>query len=635
MVLASCEPVTTTIPAPRTRRCIGVSAVLAVLVGLLAAATPASADGSDWIGSTIPDGQTLGYPTASILYAGEVHVFAPELAGHGVRHFAAGTQWASQTIDPAGSSGQDVAVAIWYGQLHVFSRPSSGTGIRQAVWDGSRWLTQTIDAGASETAGLAVLAGYYGEFHIFARRVGGTGMRHLVYTAGGQWLGQDLDASTAGHKTALGVLAGELHAYAAPASGGGVRHLVYAPSQRRWFAETIDPGGADADDGVALVIWFGEVHVFAGRAGGAGLRQLVYAGRWLAGDLDSTPGGASGTDISATLFAGGIHVMSRPTPGNGLRHTWFAMVRGWQSETIDAAGTTGRGTSLLVRGSAVDAYSAANGGGLRRNTFDKDIAIWGDIGAWVDRYDYPSSDPAGLDVMASHGTATLYLQTGRSSEVVDVLEPARLGQVLEGAHDRGMKVVAWYAPSFVDADMDLRRSLAAVNFTSPRGDRFDGFAPDIESSKLADAAERSRRLTAYSQTLRAWTSGMPLGAIVPSPLGFVNHPEYWPGFPWASIGAYYDAVLPMLYWSYRGTGPEWSSGYVGQAYVQLSQDMGATQLPVHGIGGIANEVPVSDVVNFAATSCRHGAIGVSLYDAGTTSTDEWNALVDTFRRECW
>ena len=137
--------------------------------------------------------------------------------------------------------------------------------------------------------------------------------------------------------------------------------------------------------------------------------------------------------------------------------------------------------------------SSGNGGGLRRNTFDSAVAIWGGIGAWVDRYDYPSSDPPGLDVMASHGVVTLYLQTGRSSEAVDVLEPGRLGNVLEGAHDRGMKVVAWYAPSFVDPDLDLRRSLAAVNFVSPRGDRFDGFAPDIESSKLADAARREVR----------------------------------------------------------------------------------------------------------------------------------------------
>ncbi|MBX7160526.1 MAG: hypothetical protein K1X95_09575 [Acidimicrobiia bacterium] len=615
------------------RRLLSLLGAVALVV-TLAAAGPASGAEGDWAASSIPNSATLGYPTASILYAGEVHVFAPELSGNGIRHFAAGSQWASETIDPGGSSGQDVAVAVWYGQLHVFSRPSTGTGIRHAVWDGRQWLTHTIDAGGTDTTGLAVLAGYYGEFHVFARGVGGTGLRHLVYAAGGSWIGQDLDAQAAGQRTALGVLAGELHAYTA-ASGDGVRHLVYAPSQRRWFAETIDPGGSDARNGIGLVHWFGEVHLFTGRKGAPGMRQLVYAGGWITGDLDTGASGSTGTDVAAVLYAGGIHVMSRSGGGTGLRHTWFGLVRGWQSQTIDASGTSGRGTSLLVRGSAIDAFSAGNGGGLRRNTFDSAVAIWGGIGAWVDRYDYPSSDPGGLDVMASHGVATLYLQTGRSSEAVDVLEPGRLGTVLEGAHDRGMKVVAWYAPSFVDPDLDVRRSLAAVNFVSPRGDRFDGFAPDIESSKLADAEERSRRLTAYSRVLRAATLGTPLGAIVPSPLGFVNIPDYWPGFPWWAIGENYDAVLPMLYWSYKGTGPQWSSGYVGDAYVQLYNDMGSTQLPVHGIGGIANEVPVSDVTNFAATSCRSGVIGVSLYDAGTTSQAQWDTLTATFHAQCW
>ncbi|MFN8104057.1 MAG: hypothetical protein U0U69_06315 [Acidimicrobiia bacterium] len=617
----------------RSRRLVAALALVALAAGLVVAG-PARGDTGDWAASTIPDSSTLGYPTASVVFAGEVHVFAPEITGHGIRHSAAGSQWVSHTIDPAGSSGQALAVAIWYGQLHVFSRPSAGTGVRHAVWTGTQWLSQTIDAGGSAGQGLMVLAGYYGEFHVFGRSASGTGLRHLVYTAGGQWAAQDLDANTPGDRGTLVVLWGELHVYGA-ANAGGVRHLVYAPSQRRWFGETIDPGGSDASSTVSLVTWFGEVHLFTGRKGASGLRQLVYAGRWVADDLDTGPGGSAGTDVAAVGFAGGVHVVSRASTGLGVRHVWYGLVRGWQSETVDPSGTNGRGISALVRGSALDVFSGGNGGGIRRNVFDNAVAIWGGIGAWVDRYDYPSSDAAGLDVMASHGTATLYLQTGRSSEAVDVLEPERIGRVLEGAHDRGMKVVAWYAPSFVDADMDLRRSLAAVNFVSPRGDRFDGFAPDIESSKLADPAERSRRLSAYSATLRASTLGTPLGAIVPSPLGFVNHPEYWPGFPWSSIGAYYDAVLPMLYWSYRGTGPEWAVGYVGQAYVQLYQDMAPTQLPVHGIGGIANEVPVSDVADFAATSCRSGVIGVSLYDAGTTSPEEWVALVDTFHRECW
>lgn len=617
-----------------TRRSVR-ALLLGIVVGVVASVMPASAAAADWTQSSIPDAQTTGYPLATTTFAGEVHVFGPGIGGAGIFHSAAGSRWVSHTIDPEGSTGQDVTWALWYGQLHLFNKPKTGSGVRHVVWTGTQWVASTLDIGGSDGTGLATYVGYYGEFHVFGRRAAGSGLRHLVYSPGGQWHAQDLDMEASGRRAALTVIAGELHVFDGVTAGsGGVRHLVYSPSQRRWVKETFDAGQADGNTGLGYVHIYGEMHVFAGRLGTSGIRHLVYAGAWLGQDLDTGPTGSSGSDTAVTPFGGGLHVFTRPADGQGLRHTWYELIRGWQYETIDPSGTSGRGIALSVRGSVLDVFSAGNGGGVRRNSFDRAAAVWGGIGAWVDRYDYPSADPPGLDVMASNGVATLYLQTGRSSEAADVLEPDRLSRIVEGAHDRGIKVVGWYAPSFLDYDLDLRRSIAGAQFRTNRGDFLDGFAPDIESTKLTDHAERSRRLVVYSQQLRAATAGMPLGAIVPSPLGFVNHPDYWPGFPWWAISANYESVLPMLYWSYRGTGPEWSITYIAGAYEQLARDLGGVWMPVHGIGGIANEVPASDVANFTATSCRYGVVGVSLYDAGTTAADDWAALVNTYRSEC-
>jgi hypothetical protein len=75
---------------------------------------------------------------------------------------------------------------------------------------------------------------------------------------------------------------------------------------------------------------------------------------------------------------------------------------------------------------------------------------------------------------------TLFLQTGLWSESPDILYPRGVDSFLDHAHTRGIRVVGWYLPGFADIDHDLRASLAVLAYTSPSGQHFDGFAPDIE-----------------------------------------------------------------------------------------------------------------------------------------------------------
>ncbi|TMK49242.1 MAG: hypothetical protein E6G66_09240, partial [Actinobacteria bacterium] len=215
------------------------------------------------------------------------------------------------------------------------------------------------------------------------------------------------------------------------------------------------------------------------------------------------------------------------------------------------------------------------------------IVAYRGLGAWVDWYDYGhpwSVDPAAIvDQLAQHGVRTLFLQTGLWSESPDILYPGGVDSFLDHAHARGIRVVGWYLPGFADIDHDLRASLAVLAYTSPTGQHFDGFAPDIEDLSAIQQAGRhtvtvslpkgrgcpkvctssvvvdpspvdvlarfNAGITEYSRRLRqSVPAGTTLGAIVLDAEAVNREASYWVGFPWPEIAARYDVVLPMAYW---------------------------------------------------------------------------------------
>lgn len=174
------------------------------------------------------------------------------------------------------------------------------------------------------------------------------------------------------------------------------------------------------------------------------------------------------------------------------------------------------------------------------------------LGAWIDVYDWtvelggpePSVGLEDIDAMAEAGVQTVYVQTAHQRAADDVLEPERLGQIIERAHAHDMYVVAWYLPTLVDVDRDLRRLLAASELP------VDGLGVDIESVELPDPAERTRRILDLSERLRAELGeDKVLAAITLSSVHVeVVNPEFWPGYPWAELAATYDVIMPMAYW---------------------------------------------------------------------------------------
>lgn len=260
--------------------------------------------------------------------------------------------------------------------------------------------------------------------------------------------------------------------------------------------------------------------------------------------------------------------------------------------------------------------------------------------AWVDVWDWSptfvsSKSPGALppftldriDAMAANGIQALWIQTARVEFPTDVLDRALLGQIIARAHSHGMKVFAWYLPTFQDPSVD--RHLLAQSI----GLGVDGVGVDIEDTSV-ELATRNVRLVELSQWLRATYPSLPLGAIVLPPVvtDIVNL-NYWPQFPWAQLSTLYDVWMPMSYWTNRTPESGWRDGYFYTAVnIDLVRaNLGMPAAPVHPIGGLSNQSSVVDVQRFVWASKERGAIGGGLYD-DMISTPEQYVAITPFRR---
>jgi hypothetical protein len=259
----------------------------------------------------------------------------------------------------------------------------------------------------------------------------------------------------------------------------------------------------------------------------------------------------------------------------------------------------------------------------------RDTSAYQGLGTWVDIWDGAqwAKPEAAVARMRDLGVTTLYLETSNYSQAVDLLRPPALGRFVDAAHANGLRVVAWYLPSFANVARDLRRSLAAVRFRSPKGEAFDSFALDIEAKVVPSAAKRSMRLLGLSRALRkAVGPDYPLGAIIPAPRGMDLNPKYWPGFPYEGLAKTYDVFMPMGYFTYRT-----KTGAATRAYTEANAELfraraGDEGLAVHLVGGLAGSATVAQVRAFAAAAANEGALGASLYDYATTSAAQWRVL---------
>ncbi|CAN5552573.1 hypothetical protein BH10ACT3_BH10ACT3_01540 [soil metagenome] len=222
-----------------------------------------------------------------------------------------------------------------------------------------------------------------------------------------------------------------------------------------------------------------------------------------------------------------------------------------------------------------------------------------------------------------------------------ILDPLLLRKIVDRAHSHDIRVVGWYLPEFTDVKFDLDRLVAMAQFG------FDGLGIDIESTANADVAARTQNLITESAFMRGAFPALPLAAIPVTPVIWEElNRSWWPNFPYKKLVPYFDAWMPMAYWSYRyNTFTNWYDPYqyVYQSVVRLRALTGQPELPVHPIGGEATPVSSngkptppqtspSDIFWMNAAMVDSGSIGGSIYDDNTTPPSLYDSL-QLFRRE--
>jgi hypothetical protein len=251
-------------------------------------------------------------------------------------------------------------------------------------------------------------------------------------------------------------------------------------------------------------------------------------------------------------------------------------------------------------------------------------AAYRHLGTWVDIFDGPvlSSPSSSVAQMKNKGVDTIYIETANAASATFVNRSA-VGQLVQFAHNKGIKVVAWTLPGHSNEADDWAKAKAAIRFKSSRGDRFDGFALDIESTQVSNIKTRNSRLLALSKKINQATA-LPLGAITYSPV-FINGP--WPNFPWARVAKIYDVFLPMAYSSYHYNSESSVRKYTEKAVKILRQKTSSGQ-PIHVVGGIADKMSGSETRGFVRALINKNVAGGSLYDFRTSDSADWKRLAN-------
>jgi hypothetical protein len=261
-----------------------------------------------------------------------------------------------------------------------------------------------------------------------------------------------------------------------------------------------------------------------------------------------------------------------------------------------------------------------------------DLSAYQGPGTWVDIFDSKlraNPEPA-VARMAGLGIRTVYVETAnyRTPRREKMAYRSQTARLIEAAHADGMRVVGWYLPGLRKLSRDLRRSLGAIGFTTPAGERFDAFALDIEASAVRSIKRRNRAAERLSLRIRRSVGPeYPLGAIVPDNRSTSSLlPSLWPAFPYARLRPYYDVFLPMAYSTGRGEGARFVYRYTLDNLDYLRTATGDPGLPVHAIGGLAHGLGSSEAKAVVRAALGGGAIGASFYEYVGSGKAEWRAL---------
>jgi hypothetical protein len=217
------------------------------------------------------------------------------------------------------------------------------------------------------------------------------------------------------------------------------------------------------------------------------------------------------------------------------------------------------------------------------------------------------------------GLTHLYVRTGSSAD--GFYAGPFLDALLPVAHGGGLKIIGWDFPYFSDVGADISRAVAAIGYTTPTGDRLDGFSADVET-RFEGVSLSAENAAWYGAGLRtAVGPSYPLIATVPRPSA-ARQADY----PYAEATASFDAIAPMVYWI--DTPPDEDAAQA----VDFLAVFGKPVLPIGQAydGGLEGGQPGTptgaEITAFINTSAAHGAKGVSFWSWQHASAEMWGAI---------
>jgi hypothetical protein len=247
-------------------------------------------------------------------------------------------------------------------------------------------------------------------------------------------------------------------------------------------------------------------------------------------------------------------------------------------------------------------------------------------GMWI--YEFPRTERGNMDAIVARAKATgithVYPRMGSHWDGFNARK--YLDTFLPAAHRAGLLVFGWDFPRLGDSlPSDIERARTMINYTSPSGDRLDGFSADIETINEGSHVSPAIAL-AYGKALREIAGpDFTLVATVPRP-----SPRNRPTYPYGEIVESFDAIAPMIYWLNRQPDTD-----VNGAMDELAK-FGKPVFPVgqaydgKAEGGRAGVPPPEELQRFMRTALAKGAPGVSFWSWQAADGEAWAAIRDAF-----
>jgi hypothetical protein len=233
--------------------------------------------------------------------------------------------------------------------------------------------------------------------------------------------------------------------------------------------------------------------------------------------------------------------------------------------------------------------------------------------------------------MAALGVKTLYLQVANpdGAPAAQLTDRAELRALLARAHEHDIDVVPWFLPLLTKPADDLA-TMREILKLRVGGERFDAVGLDLESGEVADIGLRNRRTVAFAGRVRKLVgTSMPVAAIVyPAVQLEVLNTTLWPDFPYRAVNRSVDLWMPMSYYTYRSaeSGLRNAYRYTVDSVERLRRRVGDDNVPVHLIGGLAEDSTPDDYFDMERATRATNALGWSVYDYATTASWSWPYL---------